>query len=143
MTKKITRYTDDFKNTIVALYNSGKSLAELNREYGISKSTIQGWVAKATPVAIEKVMNCTGVEAYNLGTGIGYSALDVANNFEKATGRKIPYVTTDRRPGDIATCYADATKTLKELNWKAERNLEDMCRDSWKWQESNPNGYED
>lgn len=100
-------------------------------------------LAKGHLKALEKVMNSTGVEAYNLGTGTGYSVLDVVNNFEKATGRKIPYVTTDRRPGDIDTCYADATKALKELNWKAEKNLEDMCRDSWKWQESNPNGYAD
>lgn len=100
-------------------------------------------LAKGHLKALEKVMNFTGVEAYNLGTGTGYSVLDVVNNFEKATGRKVPYVTTDRRPGDAATCYADATKALKELNWKAEKNLEDMCRDSWKWQESNPNGYGD
>ncbi|XMB85728.1 UDP-glucose 4-epimerase GalE [Mycoplasmatota bacterium WC44] len=92
--------------------------------------------------ALEKVLKTTGVEAYNLGTGTGYSVLDVVNNFKKATGKDIPYVISDRRPGDIATCYADPTKALKELGWRAYKNLEDMCRDSWNWQSNNPNGYE-
>lgn len=92
--------------------------------------------------ALEQVMRTTGVEAYNLGTGIGYSVLDVVNSFEKATGQKIPYTITDRRPGDIATCYADPTKAFKELGWKAEKTLEDMCRDAWRWQVNNPNGYD-
>lgn len=100
-------------------------------------------LAKGHLKALEKVMNCTGVEAYNLGTGIGYSVLDVVNNFQKATGRKIPYAITARRQGDIATCYADVTKAYKDLGWKAEKSLEDMCRDSWKWQQTNPNGYEE
>lgn len=99
-------------------------------------------LAKGHLKALEKVMHSTGVEAYNLGTGTGYSVLDVVKNFEKATGRKVPYALTDRRPGDIATCYADATKALKELGWKAEKTLEDMCRDSWRWQSNNPNGYD-
>ncbi|HSN58067.1 MAG TPA: UDP-glucose 4-epimerase, partial [Clostridiaceae bacterium] len=62
--------------------------------------------------------------------------------FEEATGRKIPYALTERRPGDIATCYADPSKALKELNWRAEKDITDMCRDSWRWQESNKNGYD-
>lgn len=99
-------------------------------------------LAKGHLKALEKVMNSAGIEAYNLGTGVGYSVLDVVKNFEKATGQKIPYKLTDRRPGDIATCYADPTKAFKELGWKAEKNLEDMCRDSWRWQSNNPNGYE-
>lgn len=93
--------------------------------------------------ALEKVMNSVGVEAYNLGTGTGYSVLDVVNAFIKATGENIPYAITERRPGDIATCYAEPTKAFKELGWKAEKNLEDMCRDSWKWQKNNPKGYEE
>lgn len=99
-------------------------------------------LAKGHLKALEKVIHSTGVEAYNLGTGTGYSVLDVVKNFEKAIGRKVPYALTDRRPGDIATCYADATKALKELGWKAEKTLEDMCRDSWRWQSNNPNGYD-
>ncbi len=92
--------------------------------------------------ALVKVMMSEGVDAYNLGTGTGYSVLDVVNNFEKATGVTVPYEITVRRPGDIGTCYADSSKALTELGWKAEKNLEDMCRDSWRWQSHNPNGFE-
>jgi UDP-glucose-4-epimerase len=84
-----------------------------------------------------------GVEVYNLGTGIGYSVLDIVKAFESANGIKIPYVITARRPGDIATCYADATKAKNELGWTAAKTLVDMCRDSWNWQKKNPRGYED
>lgn len=100
-------------------------------------------LAKGHLKALEKVMNSVGVEAYNLGTGTGYSVLDVVNAFAKATGEKIPYVITERRSGDIATCYAEPTKAFKELGWKVEKNLEDMCRDSWNWQKNNPKGYEE
>lgn len=92
--------------------------------------------------ALEKIDTDTGIDAFNLGTGIGYSVLDVVNSFEKATGIKIPYTIAARRPGDIATCFADATKALDELDWKAEYSLEEMCRDSWNWQVNNPQGYE-
>jgi UDP-glucose 4-epimerase len=100
-------------------------------------------LAKGHLKALEKILETEGVNVYNLGTGIGYSVLDVVKSFEKATGKEIPYVLTDRRPGDIATCYADPAKALNELNWKAEKNLIDMCRDSWNWQENNKNGYEE
>lgn len=100
-------------------------------------------LAKGHLKALEKVMNSVGVEAYNLGTGTGYSVLDVVNAFVKATGEKIPYAITERRAGDIATCYAEPTKAFKELGWKAEKNIEDMCRDSWNWQKNNPKGYEE
>lgn len=99
-------------------------------------------LAIAHVLAVESVLDKKGVEAYNIGTGIGYSVLDVVNTFEKATDVKVPYVLAERRPGDIATCYADASKALKVLNWSAKRDLEDMCRSSWHWQKSNPNGYE-
>ncbi len=82
-----------------------------------------------------------GVEIFNLGTGTGYSVLDIVNAFEKVNGVKVPYVFAPRRPGDVAECYADATKAHSMLNWQAVHTLEDMCRDSWKWQKSNPNGY--
>ncbi|WP_078545793.1 UDP-glucose 4-epimerase GalE [Litchfieldia alkalitelluris] len=91
--------------------------------------------------ALEKVMNGTGVEAYNLGTGVGYSVLDLINAFEQATNIKIPYHITDRRPGDIATCYASPMKAKKELGWEAKKDINDMCRDAWNWQSNNPNGY--
>ncbi|MDB2091676.1 UDP-glucose 4-epimerase GalE [Clostridium paraputrificum] len=99
-------------------------------------------LAKGHLKAVGKVLSSNGVEAYNLGTGIGYSVLDVVNSFEKASGQKVPYKIVERRAGDIATCYADATKALRELGWKAEKNLDDMCRDSWRWQKNNPNGYD-
>jgi UDP-glucose 4-epimerase len=92
--------------------------------------------------ALEKVMNTTGVEAYNLGTGRGYSVLELVSAFEKVTGIKIPYKIVDRRPGDVAICYADPTKAKEELGWVATRGIEEMCRDAWRWQSNNPNGYE-
>ena len=84
-----------------------------------------------------------GLCIYNLGTGQGYSVLDIVKNFEAATGVKVPYVIKARRPGDIATCYADPAKAERELGWKAERGIKEMCEDSWRWQSNNPNGYED
>lgn len=93
--------------------------------------------------AVEKVASGTGLNIYNLGTGKGYSVLDVVKAFEKASGVKIKYEILDRRPGDIATCYSDPSKALKELGWKAERDIEEMCEDSWRWQSHNPNGYPD
>jgi UDP-glucose 4-epimerase len=92
--------------------------------------------------ALEKIKESNGVGIYNLGTGIGYSVLDLTYNFQKATGVEIPYTIIARRPGDVATCYADATKAKEELGWTAQKTLADMCRDSWNWQKSNPNGYE-
>lgn len=99
-------------------------------------------LAKAHLKALNNIMDKNGIHTYNLGTGVGYSVLDVVKNFEKATGKKIPYILTDKRPGDIDKCYADPVKANKELGWRAEKNLEDMCRDSWRWQKNNPNGYE-
>lgn len=93
--------------------------------------------------AIEKLADRPGLAIYNLGTGNGYSVLDIVKNFEAATGIHIPYVIKDRRPGDIATCYCDASKAERELHWKAERDLKAMCADSWRWQKNNPNGYDD
>ena len=78
---------------------------------------------------------------FNLGTGTGYSVLDMVKSFETVNQVPVPYVITDRRPGDLATCYADPAKSAEVLGWKAERNLDDMCRDSWRWQKSNPMGY--
>ena len=94
--------------------------------------------------AIQKMeKNFEGVRVYNLGTGIGYSVLDVVNAFGKAFGRPIPYEIKERRPGDIATCYADSSLAEKELGWKALRDLDKMCEDSWRWQKNNPNGYDE
>lgn len=91
--------------------------------------------------ALEKLSEKPGVVTYNLGTGRGYSVLDVVKAFEEASGREIPYEIADRRPGDVASCYADPTKAEQELGWKAKRDLRDMCRDSWRWQRENPDGY--
>ena len=92
--------------------------------------------------ALDKIKETNGVGIYILGTGKGNSVLDLTYNLQKATGIEIPYTIIDRRPGDIATCYADATKAKEELGWIAQKTLGDMCRDSWKWQKNNPNGYE-
>lgn len=93
--------------------------------------------------AVEKVKKETGLFIYNLGTGKGYSVLDVVKAFEKASGVEIPYVIGPRREGDIATCYSDPSKAFEELGWRAERDIEEMCEDSWRWQSQNPNGYPD
>ena len=93
--------------------------------------------------AIEKIAENPGLKIYNLGTGHGYSVLEIVKNFEEASGVKIPYEIQPRRAGDIATCYAEASKAEKELHWKAQRGIYEMCRDSWNWQKNNPNGYED
>ena len=99
-------------------------------------------LAKGHVLAIEKY-NAPGVHICNLGTGKGYSVLDIVKNFEAATGVKIPYVIKPRRAGDIATCYCDASKAEKELDWKAENGIREMCEDSWRWQSNNPQGYEE
>lgn len=91
--------------------------------------------------ALEKLNENPGVVAYNLGTGTGYSVLDVVHAFEKACGKSLPHKITDRRPGDAAICYADPTKAAEELNWQTERDLDDMCNDVWRWQSQNPDGY--
>ncbi|MDE6751894.1 MAG: UDP-glucose 4-epimerase GalE [Eubacterium sp.] len=93
--------------------------------------------------AVEKVNGEKGLFIYNLGTGKGYSVLDVVKAFEKASGKTVPYQIMPRRAGDIATCYSDPSKALKELGWKAERDIEEMCEDSWRWQSQNPDGYPD
>ena len=91
--------------------------------------------------ALKKFEDEPAVYIYNLGTGHGYSVLDVIHAFSRAVGREIPYVIKPRRAGDIATCYADAAKAERELGWKAKRGLDEMCADAWRWQSMNPNGY--
>lgn len=93
--------------------------------------------------ALRKLEEGCGLEIYNLGTGIGYSVLDVIHAFEKATGVTIPYDIKGRRPGDVDTTYSDASKAERELGWKARYGILEMCADSWRWQKQNPNGYED
>ena len=99
-------------------------------------------LAKGHVKALQKIDEKCGLKIYNLGTGKGYSVLDIVKNFEAATGMKVPCVIKDRRPGDIATCYCDPGKAAKELDWKAENGIKEMCEDSWRWQKKNPNGYE-
>ncbi len=100
-------------------------------------------LAKGHVCALKKFAPGSGLSIYNLGTGIGYSVLDIVKNFEDANGITIPYVIDKRREGDIATCYCSAAKAEKDLGWKAQYNMHDMCEDSWRWQKNNPNGYDD
>ena len=100
-------------------------------------------LAKGHVKALKKIGENPGLAIYNLGTGKGYSVLDIVKNFEAATGVKIPYVIKPRRAGNIATCYCDASKAEKELDWKAENGIREMCEDSWRWQSNNPQGYEE
>lgn len=97
-------------------------------------------LAKGHVVAIEKIESA-GCHIYNLGTGVGYSVLDLVKAFSKACGHDVPYKFAPRRPGDIAACYADATKAKNELGWTAELGIDEMCASSWNWQIKNPNGY--
>jgi UDP-glucose 4-epimerase len=92
--------------------------------------------------ALQAIQKDCGVAIYNLGTGVGYSVLDVVRAFEAASGIRIPFEIQERRAGDIAESYADASKAWNELGWRANKTLEDMCRDSWNWQKNNPNGFE-
>lgn len=98
-------------------------------------------LAKGHIKALEKVIDSTGVDAYNLGTGIGFSVLELVSAFERVSGINLPYKIVNRRPGDIAVCYADPSKAKLALGWIAEKGIEEMCRDSWRWQKNNPNGY--
>ena len=98
-------------------------------------------LAKGHVKALKKFDENGGLYIYNLGTGRGYSVLEIVENFEKATGIKIPYQIDPRRPGDIAANYADASKAERELGWKAENGIREMCADSWRWQQMNPDGY--
>ena len=100
-------------------------------------------LAKGHVTALKYSQEHTGCEVFNLGTGEGYSVLDLVKTFERVNGVTIPYEIVGRRPGDIATCYADTHKAESMLGWKAEKGIEDMCRDSWRWQKNNPKGYEE
>ncbi len=125
-----------------------KSLGVFGNDYDTPDGTgVRDYIhvvdlAKGHVAAIQKVEKTEpGVLIYNLGTGKGYSVLDVVHAFEKACGKEIPYEIKPRRAGDIATCYADPTKAKNELGWVAEYGIEEMCEDSWRWQTMNPNGY--
>ena len=100
-------------------------------------------LARGHVCALKAIDRRCGLAIYNLGTGHGYSVLDVVKAFEKANGVKVPYSIKPRRAGDIATCFSDPSKAERELGWKAEYGIEEMCRDSWHWQCQNPNGYKD
>ena len=100
-------------------------------------------LARGHICALKKLETKPGLVTYNLGTGKGYSVLDMVKAFEKASGKKIPYVIDPRRPGDVPECYADPTKAKKEIGFECKYDLEEMCKDSWRWQSTNPKGYED
>ena len=99
-------------------------------------------LACAHVCALKAIESQCGLAVYNIGTGNGYSVLDVVTAFEKVNGVKVPYSIQPRRPGDIATCYCNPAKAKAELSWEAQYGIEEMCRDSWNWQSKNPNGYE-
>ncbi|HWQ98312.1 MAG TPA: UDP-glucose 4-epimerase GalE [Clostridia bacterium] len=100
-------------------------------------------LAKGHVAALKKLESGAGIYTYNLGTGVGYSVLDMLHAFEKACGKTLPYELVGRRPGDIAACYADPEKAATELGWRAEFGVERMCADAWRWQSNNPNGFDD
>ncbi len=100
-------------------------------------------LAQAHLAALDRAMVVSGTEYYNVGTGVGYSVLDIVKAFEKASGKKVPYVIEGRRPGDIAECYADPTLAKEVLGWEAKYGIERMCRDTDRWQSMNPDGYTD
>ncbi|MCC3869603.1 UDP-glucose 4-epimerase GalE [Terrisporobacter mayombei] len=93
--------------------------------------------------ALDKLDSLPGLVTYNLGTGNGYSVLDMINAFSKASGKEVAYKIVGRRPGDVAMCYADSSKANKELGWEAKFDVDDMCKDTWRWQSNNPNGYKE
>ncbi|MBO7499260.1 MAG: UDP-glucose 4-epimerase GalE [Bacteroidaceae bacterium] len=99
-------------------------------------------LARGHVCALKAIERKCGLAIYNLGTGHGYSVLDIVHAFERVNGVPVPYAIKPRRPGDIATCYSDPAKAERELGWKAEYGIDEMCRDSWNWQKNNPNGYE-
>ena len=100
-------------------------------------------LAKGHVCAIQAIAKKCGLGIYNLGTGQGYSVLDLVKAFEAATGVKVPYVIKPRRSGDVAECWSDPSKAAKELGWKAQYGVQEMCEDAWRWQKNNPNGYRD
>ncbi|MBE6606703.1 MAG: NAD-dependent epimerase/dehydratase family protein, partial [Ruminococcaceae bacterium] len=100
-------------------------------------------LADAHLKALDKLQTLEGIDYYNVGTGNGYSVLDIVKAYEKATGLKVNYKIAPRRPGDIDECYADPAKAYKELGWSAKRGIEEMCRDSANWQAKNPNGFDE
>jgi len=100
-------------------------------------------LAKGHVAAVNYMENNKGEAVFNLGTGTGYSVLDMVKAFETANNIPVPYVIAPRRPGDLPTCYADPTKSREVLGWVAEHDQTDMCRDTWHWQSNNPNGYDD
>lgn len=98
-------------------------------------------LAKGHLKALDKLETLSGLVTYNLGTGNGYSVLDIVNTFRQASGREVAYKIVERRPGDVAMCYSDSTKANKELGWKVKYSIKEICEDTWRWQSTNPNGY--
>ena len=99
-------------------------------------------LAKGHLKALDRISSKSGISIYNLGTGQGFSVLEMIEAFKRASKKDIPYNIVDRRPGDIASCYADPSKAKDALGWVAERDIDQMCADAWRWQTNNPNGYE-
>ncbi len=123
------------------------SLSVFGNDYPTSDGTgIRDYIhvqdlARGHLAALRFLQRREGIHVHNLGTGRGYSVLEVVAAFERASGRPVPYQVSDRRPGDIAACWADTAKAAQELNWRADLDLDAMCKDAWRWQERNPNGF--
>ncbi len=126
--KQLTVYGDDYKT------HDGTGVRDYIHVVDLAKGHVK---------ACDYAAKNTGCEIINLGTGVGYSVLDIVKAFSKVNEIDVPYVIGPRRPGDIDECYADPAKAKNLLGWQAEKTLEDMCRDSWRWQSGNPNGYQD
>jgi UDP-glucose-4-epimerase len=151
---KIGEDPQDIPNNLLP-YVSQIAVGKLNklRVFGNDYSTKDGTgvrdyihvvdLAKGHAKALHYAQENKGAQVFNLGTGVGYSVLEIVKAFEKVNGVSIPYEIVERRPGDIAECYADPKKAKEVLGWEAELTLEDMCRDTWRWQKNNPNGYDD
>ena len=135
-------------NVVNAVCGKTKMLSVFGNDYDTPDGTcVRDYIhvvdlAKGHLCALRYADTHTGAEAVNLGTGVGYSVLDILTTFEKATGKKVPYQMAPRRPGDVPLYYGDPAKAEKLLGWKAEKTLYDMCADSWRFKEMNPNGYE-
>ena len=135
-------------NVVNVVYGKTKMLHVFGNDYDTPDGTcVRDYIhvvdlAKGHLCALRYADTHTGAEAINLGTGVGYSVLDILTTFEKATGKKVPYDMAPRRPGDVPLYYGDPSKAEKLLGWKAEKTLYDMCADSWRFKEMNPNGYE-
>ena len=138
------RPTDLASATVVVKVKNHSQIVEVTiplKSFILRSEESQDDFYAAVDKALDKLESLPGLVTYNLGTGNGYSVLDMVNAFSKASGREVAYKIVDRRPGDVAMCYANPSKANEELGWEAKFGIEEMCQDAWRWQSNNPNGY--